>query len=550
MARAVFQATIADFAGNIQPGAQVYIRDQDTMALASPVMSARTGGTNIGNPFPADDQGFARGYVPAPGRYHIRAVFGGSVREWENVVLHDDASAIPVTILGDFLYNSDGTGLAATNFAALVRQFANVPTLRGASFSGYNQPIQVPVNDVSVPVAFDASITKVIVLTQGGTGSCSLDVWKRAYSSYPPTSGQSITGGNKPAITSGIKYQDSTLTGWTTNVSAGDVLTFHLETNSLFTNIAIFVVLTPVGAQDSADMDDDRVREIVQEVLEEGGAITVVGNTYTVNLQGVSGPINLWALLGRPSGAVVVNCGTPSGGIVSETVGVAGLDLRGFATGSVIHITAQGIVQGHPGEGGDGCSISNTFGEDGGSGRRGVSGHGARRGRAGGPAIIGPGTGITFTLSAAAGYIFGGGGGGGGGGGTLNFAGDTNCAAGGGGGAGAGGARGGREGVAVAASSTLPAQATAQPGGDSTGGVTGAAGAGGTGAANGSGDGGDGGAGGDWGAGGTVGESPTGNDRDYAGGAAGAGGKAIDLNGGTVTITDGNDSTHIKGAVA
>lgn len=561
MSRAVFQRTIADAEGNVVPAAWITVRESISGNLV-PLFSVLVGAGGLSNPFQADSEGFARFYVEA-GRYNITATFGLSVREWVDVDIggsEDPTVGELLTILsgvggadaaGDFLINLDGSALTAENFAELVRTYANVPTVRGASFLGYNQPIVIPVNDVSVPIAFDSTIVQVIVLTQGGTGNCTIDVQKVAYASYPADSGDSICGGNKPQITSGIKFSDSTLTSWSTSVSAGDVLAFHLEGNSTFTAVAVFVVLRPLGAQAVEGMDDARVREIVSEMLEEGGGIQIEGDTYTVNMLGAVGPVNLWALLGRPSGVVTVNFNTPPGGIASTTPAVHSLDLRGFTSGSAIVVTALGLVEGASGDGGDGCSISNTFGEDGGSGRRGVSGHGARKGRSGGTAIMGPGAGVSFTLSALGGFIFGGGGGGGGGGGSLNFAGDTHCAAGGGGGAGAGGGgRGGREGVAVASSTSAPAQATALPGGDSTGGVSGAPGTGGTGAGNGSGTGGTGGAGGDWGADGSAGASPTTNDRDYAGGAAGAGGKAIDLNGGSVTITDGNDSTHIKGAVS
>lgn len=547
MTLAVFQATITDAQGNIQGGALISVRDADSNTLVT-LKPNRDGTGSMGNPFESDGQGFGRCYAPE-GRYNIAATVGGVVtREWRDVPLAAGGSAIPATEEGDFLIDL-GAGLVASNFEDMVTSLGNIPLLRGACFTGFNRAVGVPVNDVSVPVIFDATIRRVFVLTQGGTGSCVLDIWKAAYASYPPDSGDSICSSNKPRITGGIKSVDNTLTGWNTAVSNGDVLTFHLASSSTFTAVAVFVQLDPLGSVPADGMDDARVQELIAEALAAGGII-IDGDTYTVEHSGASGPVNLWALVGQPTGAVTVNYATPPGGIVSTTPGTPGLDLRGFASGSVLNIVLAGPVLGSAGEGGDGAGISNTFGEDGGSGRRGIGGQGARAGRDGSPAIVGPGTGVTFNLSALGGYAFGGGGGGGGGGASLNFAGDTNAAAGGGGGAGAGGARGGREGAAVAASTSAAATATALPGSDSTGGLSGGEGAGGAGAENGTASGGDGGDGGDWGADGTAGQSPTGQDRDYAGGAAGAGGKAIDLNGGSVTISDGNDSTHIKGDVS
>lgn len=547
MTLAVFQATVTDAQGNIQGGALVSVRDADTNLLVT-LKPNRDGSGSMGNPFETDGQGFARCYAPE-GRYNIAATVGGIVtREWRDVPLATGGSAIPATAEGDFLIDT-GDGLEAVNFEDMVTALGTFPLLRGACFSGYNRSVGVPVNDVSIPVLFDATVKRVIVLTQGGTGSCVLDIYKQAYASYPPDSGDSITAAAKPTIAGGIKYTDSTLTGWTTSVSNGDVLTFHLVSSTTFTAVAIFVELAPLGGIPADGMDDARVNELIAAALAAGG-IVIDGDEYTVSHAGSSGPVNLWTLVGQPSGAVTVNYTTPPGGITSTTPGTPGLDLRGFASGSVLNVVLAGPILGPAGEGGDGASVGNTFGEDGGSGRRGISGHGARGGRNGGTAIIGPGTGVTFNLSALGGYAFGGGGGGGGGGASVNFNGDTNAAAGGGGGAGAGGARGGREGVAVAASTSAAATAIALAGEDSTGGLNGTLGEGGAGDENGTATGGDGGDGGDWGADGDAGESPAGQDRDYAGGAAGTGGKAIDLNGGSVTISDGNDSTHIKGDVS
>jgi hypothetical protein len=559
MARAVWQATIADFAGNVQAGASLTVRDAETGNLV-PLFSVREGAGGLSNPTNADPNGFVRVYVE-PGRYHVKATFGSSEREWRDLVLEAEGGGgastaeelleilSTETVPGDFLLHIDGDGLEATNFEDAVRALNTMPGVVGASFLGFGRAVGIPVNDVARPVPYDATITQVIVLTQGGPGSMVCDIRKEVYASYPPDSGDSICASAKPTISAGIKYQDSTLTGWTTTVSAGDVLAFHLESNSTFVAVAVFVVLTPLGSVPADGMDDERVRELVEEALEDGG-VTVIGSTYNVTAFGASGPVNLWTLVGQPTGAVTVNYETPPGGIYSNIPGIPALDLRGFASGSTLNVTLRGPVMGTPGEGGDGCAIGSTFGEDGGSGRRGLSGNLAQPGRDGGNAIEGPGAGITFNLSAINGYAFGGGGGGGGGGGSLDFAGDANSAAGGGGGAGAGGGRGGRGGRVASSDTSAAATATGQAGDDSTGGLSGAPGGGGAGAGSGSGTGDDGGAGGDFGEDGAAGDSPTTYDRDFAGAPGGIGGKAIELNGGSVTITDGNDSTHIKGDVS
>lgn len=111
-------------------------------------------------------------------------------------------------------------------------------TPRGATFVS-TTPIAVPVNDVPLYFPNAATILGVSVLTLGGTGSCVLDIRKRPFGTYPPTGADSICAAAKPTIVSGIKYLDTTLSGWTTTVDAGDVLLFVLESSSTFRTIVI-----------------------------------------------------------------------------------------------------------------------------------------------------------------------------------------------------------------------------------------------------------------------------------------------------------------------
>lgn len=80
--------------------------------------------------------------------------------------------------------------------------------------------------DVSVP--FACTITSWVLLADQ-PGSLELDIWKDAFASYPPTSGDSITASAKPTLSSTDHADDSTLTGWTTTVAAGDTLRFNID---------------------------------------------------------------------------------------------------------------------------------------------------------------------------------------------------------------------------------------------------------------------------------------------------------------------------------
>lgn len=104
--------------------------------------------------------------------------------------------------------------------------------------------ITTPVTPIYVFCPRAGTIESVTVLTTGGTGSCVIDIWKDSFANYPPTVADSICASAKPTISSDIKYQDSTLTGWTTTVNANDVIAFNLDSTSTFTTIHIILKIS------------------------------------------------------------------------------------------------------------------------------------------------------------------------------------------------------------------------------------------------------------------------------------------------------------------
>lgn len=423
--------------------------------------------------------------------------------------------------------------------------------VRGASFVGFNSRIHIPTGKVNITIKEDCRIKKCVILTQGGNGSCVVDIQKVPYASFPPTSANSIVGATPPTIVNNIKYTDAALSDWTTVLSEGDTLQFELVSTDLFRAIFVFLILQPVMSLPTDGYTDARVREIFAEELANGNII-VTGSTYNFTLfGGLAEDLILWDTLGQPSGPVTVNFRIPAGAVIrSSSTSNAALDCRGFASGSEINIINLGAILGKGGKGGDGGNASNTNGEAGGSGQTGIGGKAPTAGFPGGDAIVLGDPGVTINITNANGYIFGGGGGGAPGGFTIKFTGQLHVAAAGPGGGGAGGGLPGDPGSGFAASSgamTTAVSGIATPGGSSrnSGGGTG-----GVGSENGLAEGGDGGAGGPWGANGSVGQSPTGQDKDFAAPPAGLAGKAIKLNGVSVTFVSGNDSTHVKGAVS
>lgn len=94
--------------------------------------------------------------------------------------------------------------------------------------------------DVYVPYA--CTITAVTILADL-SGSVVVDIWKDTYANYPPVVGDSITASAKPTVTTG-KSQDTTLTGWTTSISAGDSLRFNIDSAATVTRLAMTLTVT------------------------------------------------------------------------------------------------------------------------------------------------------------------------------------------------------------------------------------------------------------------------------------------------------------------
>jgi hypothetical protein len=82
-----------------------------------------------------------------------------------------------------------------------------------------------------VRVPFTGTITKWTLLADA-SGSIVIDVWKDTFANFPPDNADSITAGNEPELSTDNEAEDSTLTGWGTSVTAGDVFGFTVDSVS------------------------------------------------------------------------------------------------------------------------------------------------------------------------------------------------------------------------------------------------------------------------------------------------------------------------------
>jgi hypothetical protein len=112
--------------------------------------------------------------------------------------------------------------------AAAVGAYADDVAAVGVTIDGAGVAITTGVKGY-ITVPFSGTIVQA-TLVGDVTGSIVIDVWKLAFStSALPTVANTITASAKPTLSSAKGSQDSTLTGWTTSVSAGDTFGFNVD---------------------------------------------------------------------------------------------------------------------------------------------------------------------------------------------------------------------------------------------------------------------------------------------------------------------------------
>jgi hypothetical protein len=91
-------------------------------------------------------------------------------------------------------------------------------------------------------IDFAGTIQQVTMLCDQSC-TATVDLWKCTYANFaPPTHpavGDKITSSTPPATSAAEKYQDSTLTSWTTAISAGDIIGYDVTANDNATYITV-----------------------------------------------------------------------------------------------------------------------------------------------------------------------------------------------------------------------------------------------------------------------------------------------------------------------
>ena len=118
----------------------------------------------------------------------------------------------------------------------------NIRTI-GASFGSFQSGATAlsAAATACVPTYFAGTIQSVEIIGDV-SGSATIDVKTVAHSSWTGTaSATSITAADIPALTAAARYTDSTLTGWTTSVTAGTDFCFVMTSPTTVAGLSITV---------------------------------------------------------------------------------------------------------------------------------------------------------------------------------------------------------------------------------------------------------------------------------------------------------------------
>lgn len=151
-------------------------------------------------------------------------------------------SCVPTTN-GKGLVTSQTTVTIAPPFSAITgaAAAAQIPTnvrarTIGYSFNGGGSALTTQTSG-AIAATFACTLSAWTLTVDAGTAT--IDVWKIATGTAIPTVTNTITASATPAIASGTAVRSTTLTGWTTAVTANDIFVFNLSAVSSATKATL-----------------------------------------------------------------------------------------------------------------------------------------------------------------------------------------------------------------------------------------------------------------------------------------------------------------------
>lgn len=153
----------------------------------------------------------------------------------------NDTERMRITVNGGVSFGATGTaygttGQILTSAGDATPTWADQFTSITFVFSGAGSPI-LPGYAGDLQIPFAGTITEA-TLVADQTGSTVIAISKSSYAGFPGSLA-SIVASAPPTLTAAQKSVNSTLTGWTTSIAAGDILRFSVTSASSVTSVTL-----------------------------------------------------------------------------------------------------------------------------------------------------------------------------------------------------------------------------------------------------------------------------------------------------------------------
>jgi len=163
-------------------------------------------------------------------RYRILCNTCGNVEEWANV----EPTECP---------NNPGHEIQAEKTAIMESLDLDVLAF---TFQNDGAVLNTGVQSAAyLEVPFNCAI-EAVNMFGAPSGSVVIDLWRDEYANYPPTDADSITASAPPTISGGVKSEDTTMTGWTKVLTAGDGILPNIDSVTNMTWVKLVLMVSKI----------------------------------------------------------------------------------------------------------------------------------------------------------------------------------------------------------------------------------------------------------------------------------------------------------------
>ena len=159
-----------------------------------------------------------------------------SSTDWNTFNGKQAAGSYITALTGDV--TAAGPGSASATLKSNLKQRSI-----SVAFDGGGAPLTAGKIIYLANIPYSGTITGVQMLADV-SGSAVVDIWETTYAGGPPTVANTIVDSFPPTLSSAQKSQDTTLTNWTTSITAGNMMAFKLNSNSTITFLSLVLTVS------------------------------------------------------------------------------------------------------------------------------------------------------------------------------------------------------------------------------------------------------------------------------------------------------------------